>query len=171
MPIRKTIFETDNYYHLISRITWKTPIFKDSLNASFMKEVLTYYALNQPPLKFSLYRRLKDKDNVKLNFNNRLVTILAFCIMPTHIHLLIRQEKDNGIRVFMHKSLTSFSRYFNIKNKNHGGVFEGRFKAALVESDEYLTHLSRYIHLNPVTARIVENPEDYQFSSYTFYLE
>ncbi len=171
MPIRKVQLETGEYYHIITRVIWKTPIFQEPLYARVIEEILTYYTLTKPPLRFSLYRRLRHKENIKLDFNDRLVTIIAYCIMPTHIHLLLRQEKDQGIKTFMHKSLTSFSKYYNSKNKNSGGVFENRFQAIHIKENEHLIHLSRYIHLNPVTAGIVEDPQNYKFSSYQFYLK
>ncbi len=171
MPIRQTQLENGEYYHIIVRVNWQTPIFQDLFLAKLLEEVLIYYTLAHPPLKFSLYRNLKDKTAVQLDFKDRLATIIAYCIMPTHIHLLLRQEKDKGIEVFMHKSLTSFSHYYNIKFKKVGSLFENRFKAIHIDEDEHLVHLSRYIHLNPVTAGIVEDPRDYRFSSYEFYLK
>lgn len=111
MPIRQTQFENDNYYHIITRVNWQTPVFQDSSLARVLEEVLIYYTLTNPPVKFSLYRNLKDKTTVQLDFKDRLVTIISYCIMPTHAHLLLRQEKENGIKTFMHKSLTSFSHY------------------------------------------------------------
>ena len=70
----------------------------------------------------------------------------------------------------MQKLSNSFAHYFSVKYKNRGPVFEGNFKAIRIESDEYLLHLSRYIHLNPVTSYLVENPQDYIYSSYRLYL-
>ncbi|MBI2622289.1 transposase [Candidatus Microgenomates bacterium] len=90
--------------------------------------------------------------------------------MPNHFHLMLRQEKDDGIKQFMHRISNSFAHYYAIKNKQRGHVFEGNFKAVHVETEEQLLHLSRYIHLNPVTAYLVNKPEDYPHSSYRVYL-
>ena len=70
--------------------------------------------------------------------------------MPNHFHLIIKQLKDEGIAQFMQKVGTGYTMFFNAKNQRSGGLFQGRFKAILIENDEYLMHLSRYIHINPV---------------------
>ena len=90
--------------------------------------------------------------------------------MPTHIHLVLRQLKDNGISKFMSNILNSYSRYFNLKHNRKGPLWEGRFKKIMVENDDQLLHLTRYIHLNPVTAYLVNRPEDWFASSYHEYI-
>ncbi|MCM8795996.1 MAG: transposase [Candidatus Omnitrophica bacterium] len=106
-----------------------------------------------------------------ININDKRVEIIAYCIMPTHLHLILKQLKNNGISVFMGNILNSYSRYFNLKHKRKGPLWEGRFKNILVKNDEQLLHLTRYIHLNPVTASLVSNPEDWNASSYREYLQ
>ena len=90
--------------------------------------------------------------------------------MPTHIHLMLKQLEENGISRFMNNVLNSYTRYFNLRHKRKGPLWEGRFKSKLVKSDEQLLHLSRYIHLNPVTAYLTDQPELWQYSSYKEYL-
>lgn len=79
-----------------------------------------------------------------------LVDVIVYCLMPNHFHLLIREKKAGGIAKFLGKLSTGYSMYFNNKNKRTGALFEGRFKAVHVDSDEYLQYLFAYIHLNPV---------------------
>ncbi len=90
--------------------------------------------------------------------------------MPTHLHLILKQLKENGISIFMGNLLNSYSRYFNIRYKRKGPLWEGRFKSILIENGEYLLHLTRYIHLNPTTANLVRKPEDWELSSYKEYI-
>ena len=90
--------------------------------------------------------------------------------MPTHIHLLMQQLEDNGISKFMNLLLKSYSKYFNEKYNRKGPLWEGRFKNVLVETNEQFLHLTRYIHLNPVTADLVNAPEEWKYSSYLEYL-
>jgi len=90
--------------------------------------------------------------------------------MPNHFHFTLRQEKKGGITQFIQKLSNSFAHYFNKKYKSSGAVFEGNFKAIRIETHEQLLHLSRYIHLNPVTAYLVKKPEDYLYSSYQIYI-
>ena len=74
--------------------------------------------------------------------------IICYCLMPNHLHLLLRQLMDGGISKFMSNFANSYTRYFNTKSKRKGPVFEGKFKAKRIETDEQLLHLSRHIHLN-----------------------
>ena len=76
--------------------------------------------------------------------------IVAFCLMPNHFHLILKQLKDGGITKFMRKLGTGYAMYFNQKNKRNGVLFQGKFKAIPIENDNYLIHLSRYIHINPI---------------------
>ena len=89
----------------------------------------------------------------------------AYCLMTNHFHLLIETgEEEIGKTV---KGITScYAAYYNQKYGYHGHVFEGRFKSCLVKDDSYFLQTSRYIHMNPVKARITEHPEDYPWSSY-----
>ncbi len=100
----------------------------------------------------------------------KIVDIIAYCIMPTHIHLIFKQLEDNGISRSVNNILNSYTRYFNTKHKRKGPLWESRFKSKLVENEEQLLHLSRYIHLNPVTAFLVDKPELWRYSSYREYL-
>jgi REP element-mobilizing transposase RayT len=95
--------------------------------------------------------------------------IHAYCLMSNHYHLLLETPAGNLSQIMQHIN-SAYTTYFNIKRKRAGHLFQGRFKAILVEADEYATELSRYIHLNPVRAGIVSNPEDYPWSSYRSYI-
>jgi len=86
---------------------------------------------------------------------------------------LLKQTEEDGISSFIGILMNSYTRYFNTKNGKVGPIFQGRFKAVRVESDEQLLHLSRYIHLNPYSSHILNKPEDllnYYFSSFPEYL-
>ena len=99
-----------------------------------------------------------------------LIEIVAYCLMPTHIHLLLRQIADNGISKYMAKVLNSYTRYFNIKHQRLGPLWAGRFKNVLVSDDNQLLHLTRYLHLNPSSAELVQNPKKWHYSSYREYI-
>ena len=89
-----------------------------------------------------LSRMLKDRKT--------LVSIGAYCLMPNHFHLLVKEKTDGGISKFMKKLLTGYAMYFNKKYTHSGVLFQGRFKSSHVGEDEYLKYLFAYIHLNPV---------------------
>ncbi len=95
--------------------------------------------------------------------------IHAFCLMDNHNHLLIETSSGNLPRIMRHIN-GAYTTYFNVKRARSGHLFQGRYKAILVEIDEYAKELSRYIHLNPVRAKMVKTPEEYEWSSYRFYI-
>ena len=95
--------------------------------------------------------------------------IHAFCMMDNHYHLLLETPSGNLSQIMRHIN-GAYTTYFNVKRARSGHLFQGRYKAILVERDEYAKELSRYIHLNPVRAKLVEAPEDYVWSSYIFYI-
>jgi putative transposase len=95
--------------------------------------------------------------------------IHAYCLMDNHYHLLVETPLGNLPQI-MHHINGAYTTYFNVKRKRSGHLFQGRYKAILVAIDEYAKELSRYIHLNPVRAKLVEIPEKYDWSSYKFYI-
>jgi REP element-mobilizing transposase RayT len=97
------------------------------------------------------------------------IKIHVYCLMRNHYHLLVETPDANLSKAIQWLNV-SFATYVNRKRNRHGHLFQGRFKSILVEADEYLKELSRYIHLNPVRGNIVANPEKYQWSSYPDYV-
>lgn len=168
MGLRKTALVTGETYHVLNRSVQGMPIFKGRRENALFLEAMKFYLQPNPPTKFSRYRINRDKFPIKLE--KRLVTIINFCLMPNHFHFTLRQEEERGIRRFIQRLTNSFAHYFSIKYQNRGPVFEGNFRAVHIGTDEQLLHLSRYIHLNPVSSYLVENPEDYPYSSYRLYL-
>jgi REP element-mobilizing transposase RayT len=95
--------------------------------------------------------------------------IHAYCLMDNHYHLLVETPLGNLSQIMQHIN-GAYTTYFNVKRKRSGHLFQGRYKAILVAIDEYAKELSRYIHLNPVRATVVETLEKYDWSSYKFYI-
>lgn len=100
------------------------------------------------------------------------VSIHSFCLMPNHFHLLLRQNSSNGMTEFIRSVCTAYSMYFNKKYERVGSLFQGIYKAVNVLEDEYIIHLSRYIHRNPLklTGFNPVNLEEYPYSSMSTYL-
>ena len=168
MSYKIPVLTTGEIYHIYNRSLQKIPIFGQRRNCLHFLDSIEYYLQNNPPVKFSKF--CENKSKYKIDLQNPIATLITFNLMPNHFHFILRQEKENGILKFMQKTENSFSHYFNIRNENKGPLFESTFRAVHVGSDEQLLHLSRYIHLNPVTAFLVNKPEDYEFSSYNYYL-
>ena len=97
-------------------------------------------------------------------------SVHAYCLMPNHVHLLV-ESSAHPLAKFMQGLQQSYTQYFNLKHHKTGHLFEGRYKAIICEKDEYLLELVRYIHLNPVRAAIVKNPEQYPYSGHHAYLQ
>jgi putative transposase len=95
--------------------------------------------------------------------------IHVYCLMSNHYHLLMETPAGNLSQIMQHIN-GAYTTYFNVKRQRSGHLFQGRYKAILVDMDEYAKELSRYIHLNPVRAGIVDKPEAYNWSSYQYFI-
>jgi putative transposase len=164
-------------YHVFTKSIAGYTVFNRAEDFLRVKNAFCYYRITDPPRKLSHSLRLNDVDpeNFRQEIlrlssqQKRIVQIIAYCIMPTHLHLILKQNEENGIVVFMGNVLNSYSRYFNTLHDRKGPLWEGRFKNVPVENDEQLLHLTRYIHLNPVTAFLTQKPEQWAASSYLEY--
>ena len=154
--MKRPLFVNSHIYHIYNRGVEKRKVFLD--NQDYFRFIHDLYEFNDENPVINVNYRLQHKQSkymeVQLPYikNERklLVDILVWCLMPNHYHLLLRQRMDNGIVLFMQKLGSGYTNYFNLKYERVGSLFQGRFKALLVENDNYLLHLSRYIHLNPV---------------------
>ncbi|MDO8471353.1 MAG: transposase [bacterium] len=101
----------------------------------------------------------------------RTVELVAFCIMPNHFHLIVKELEEGGIATYMQRVLTAYSKYYNTKYEKSGHVFQGPYQAVHVGDNRQLLHLSAYIHRNPREISKWFNKEDqYQWSSYRDYI-
>lgn len=142
---------TGSVYHIYNRGVEKRNIFMDDSNYfRFIQDLFEFN--NEDPainlgrmIEVRLHSFLPEKPRRRL-----LVDILAFCLMPNHFHLLLRQRVENGISKFMQKLGTGYTNYFNIKFKRDGVLLQGKYKAKLVEEEAHFIYLPHYIHLNPL---------------------
>ncbi len=116
------------------------------------------------PADYEKFLSLLTRLKVRLPF-----FLYAYCLMTNHVHLLIERQAHTIGRI-MHRVLTGYSQYYNRRYRRVGHLFQGRHKAILCQSDRYLAELVRYIHLNPVRAKMVVAPEQYQYSGHRAYL-
>jgi REP element-mobilizing transposase RayT len=144
MPVRKTTFVRDGYYHIYNRGANRQNIFYESENYLFLLKRLKKYAL-----KFH-------------------IMVIAYCLMPNHYHFLLRQDGENSISLMIQHLFNSYSKAFNKKYHKTGTLFEDRFKSIHIDDESYLLHLCRYIHRNPVDAEtpLCKLPDDWPFSNY-----
>lgn len=174
---RKEELVTGEIYHAMSKSIAGFKVFNNSDEFIRIKQSMRYYQVEDVSFKFSKFIKLENvqregfyKCFISMSQGKeKLVQIIAYCVMPTHLHFILRQLKDNGISIFMGNLNNSYSRYFNTKIDRKGPLWESKFKNVLVSTDEQLLHLTRYIHLNPVTAYLVSKPEDWHSTSYHEY--
>jgi len=178
MPIRQIPLVNNEIYHVLNRGSASLPIFKRAKDYSRFIEAFQYYQNITLPMRFSKLfdfsrsEREKIKQNLKKE-KNHWVKIIAYCLMPNHFHFLLKQVKEKGIYTFISKLSNSYSHYITAKYQRKGSLFEGRFKAIKVETEEQLLHLSRYIHLNPYSSYLLKKVKDllnYLYSSFPEYL-
>jgi len=167
MDKSRGVLVTGEIYHIYSKSIAEFVIFNNDVEFSRMKEMILYYQTERQHVNFA---KVIERGAKQAADSRKLVDIVCYCPMPTHLHLALKQLRDKGISDFMRRILDSYTRYFNIKHNRKGPLWEGRFKRVLVESDEQLLHLTRYIHLNPPTAYLVNNPIDWKWSSYEEYI-
>lgn len=178
MPGRATPLITDEYYHVYNRGINHQPTFFTKRHYSRAKEALNYYRYSNPKIRLSYYLGYGvDKRNKfahLLHTSARNITIYAYCFMPNHFHILLKQNVDGGIAKSLSNFQNSYTRYLNTKLKRDGSLFLDQFKAVRIETDEQILHTLRYIHLNPYTSYVVKTFSDlekYLWSSYLEYLK
>lgn len=138
-------FREGCYYHVYNRGNNKDLTFFDDTDyKAFLMRIKILLGKPMSKGAFGIGTRVRVTPFSKEDFS-----IISYCLMPNHFHLLIRQNGNMGIDQFMLRLLTSYSKYFNIKHERIGNVFQDRFKAKLVDTDEYVMYVSAYIHNNP----------------------
>ena len=142
----RVTFAPGEYYHVFNRGVNRQRIFLSERNWGFFLVRLREY------------------------FSPDLADIIAYCLMPNHFHLLVLVKcNDFGLKV-MQPFATSYTKAVNKEHQRVGPVFQGRFRAIHVDDNSYLVHLTRYIHRNPVDARLVKSAGEWQFSSFLDYV-
>lgn len=177
MPGRLIPLITNEIYHVFNRGIARQLTFTTKKGYARSLDTLKFYRFNRPQIRLSKFFYLSNERREEflkaLEEIEKLVRIISYCLMPNHFHLLLKQEKDNGISKFLSNFQNSYTRYFNSRKQKDGPLFLDQFKAVRIETDEQLLHLSRYIHLNPYSSYIVKSFEElfmYPWSSLPLYL-
>jgi putative transposase len=145
----KFVSDTNCLYHIYNRGVEKRDIFVEK--GDYVRFIHDLFEFNNTvfPKRF-----IRCKNSIKGNSDdhkrNIIVEILAYCLMPNHYHLLVRQVEDGGIIKFMQKVGTGYTMYFNSKYKRSGVLFQGKFKSALINNEGYFRYIPYYIHANPL---------------------
>lgn len=175
--MRKFQFEENQICHIYNRGVDKRKIFLE--DTDYLHFLHDMFELNNRGKDPNVGHYFKKNQNMKVQpsyFERRprelLVEILAFVLMPNHYHLILKQKKENGIVKFMQKIGTGYTMSFNNKYNRAGSLFQGRFKATLIDKDPYLVHLLNYIHFNPLKLSNfnISDLEKYRWSSFPDYI-
>lgn len=176
MPVRKVPLVTGEYYHIFNRGINRQPTFTTERDYLRAIHTLIYYRPISNKIKYSnfLARPKSERQDILTKFTQspHKITIIAYCLMPNHFHLLLRQEEDGGISKYLADFQNSYTKYFNAKHKRSGALFDRQFKAVLVESENQLLHLTRYIYLNPYSSNLITKDQitSYPYTSLAEYL-
>jgi len=135
-------WEKGAYYHIYNRGAHQTSIFRERTNYLFVIRKMKEYA-----------RKYQ-------------ITVIAYCLMPTHYHICVRQDGDSPAGNLPRYVFNSYTKAYNSLYAHSGTLFEGRFRAKLIATTDYLLHLCRYIHGNPVKDGLVTRPADWEYSNY-----
>jgi len=147
MPYRQNAFAAGNIYHVYNRGVGRMPIFAKPDNYVYLLR------------------------KVKRLLGELPITVLAYCLMPNHYHFVLRQDGDIPISTFIQRLFQTYTQAFNKQQGRKGPLFEGRFRHVHVDRDEYVIHLCRYVHLNPVAAGLVPDPAEWPYSNYLEWIE
>lgn len=151
--MREIEFANNEYYHIYNRGVDKREIFINKNDyIRFLHNLYEFNSQERAPefARVSKHNAGDSVSHIEKKPRKKLVNVICFCLMPNHFHLILKQLVDDGISRFMHKLGLGYAMAFNIKYKRSGILFQGKFKAVYIKNETYLTHLSRYIHLNPV---------------------
>jgi len=166
------------YYHLFNRAVNKQVIFHDVRDYARFLFLILYF---QSEIKFPQIGRIVkefvksrafDTGDEQEISKNRTVELVAFCIMPNHFHLIVKELEEGGIADYMQRVLTAYSKYYNVKYEKSGHVFQGPYRVVHIENDRQMLYLSAYVHRNPRELKGWLGREgSYPWSSYTDFVE
>jgi len=156
MGIRNIEFANGEYYHVFNRGVDKRIVFNSKEQQEFFFNRLRLLNTTDSR-KYIANKRSRYKDKLITADGDQLVSIVAFCLLPNHYHLLLKQEVDNGISQFMQRLGTSYTMYFNQQENRSGSLFQGKFKAKHLSGEFALPVVSAYVNLNNKHHKIDSN--------------
>src|SRR3989339_1436407 len=184
---RKTSFTENEYYHIYSRGVEKRKIFMNTKDYNrFMALLYIMNQNNQFIIGNFLQNKSKELQDVFMEKREKtLVSILGYCLMPNHFHLILYEHTEGGISKFMGKLLTAYSMYFNTKYERSGPLFTRPFRSEHINNESQYMYIFSYVHLNPISLlekewkeQGVKNKEEtaefltkYEYSSYQDFLD
>ncbi|MFC1625360.1 transposase [Patescibacteria group bacterium] len=156
--MRRPSFANNYFYHIYNRGVDKRDVFLD--DKDYHRFLFSLRDFNDKNSSINLFRRISVR-NEKVSVGNPIshrqeinvepvIKIHCSCLMPNHFHLILEQLVDNGVSKFMQKLGIGYTNYFNLRYERSGVLFQGKFKAVLINRDAYLNYLKQYIYMNPL---------------------
>ena len=151
--MKRPRFITNEIYHIYNRGVEKRNVFIS--DKDYFRFIHNLFEFNDKAPACNIFYKLPFLNSYEVGLRKNptrkcVVEILAFCLMPNHFHLMVRQKHSNGITEFMRKLGTGYTNYFNLKYKRVGSLFQGKFRAIHLNRQAYFLYLPFYIHLNPL---------------------
>jgi len=175
MANKKIILATNEFYHIFNKTIANEVVFSNRHNLNRVLALTNFYRF-KTPLSYSHFQTLPKKEREKMFLvicsSPPLVEIYSFTFMSNHYHFLLKQLQDNGINNFTSNLQNSFAKFYNKKIERKGSVFCHSFDRVRIETEEQFFHVSRYIHLNPVSSYLIkiEELDNYPYTSFPVYL-
>ncbi len=170
MSFKPTPLNNKIYAHICNKSIAGFRIFEDGRDVRYFLTAADYYRNPKPLTRLSTALKTRTYVPTPLLAPTEHVRIFAYCIMPTHYHILLSSETNTALARYIGIIENSYTRYFNLRHNRLGPLWQSRYKKSLVTNNPQLQHVMRYIHLNPTTSELCENPEDWKYSSYTSFL-
>jgi len=152
--MRKTAFANGEFYHIYNRGTDKRTIFANSYD--FQRFLQSMQEFNSIDPIGSIYQNSFNKLQLRRP-TSKLVNIVCYCLNPNHYHMILEQRVNGGISEFIKRLSGGYTKHFNFKHKRSGVLFQGKFKANHIDSNEYLLHASAYVNLNGLVHKLKDN--------------
>lgn len=167
-------FRPQHFYHLFNRGSYKNKIFLDQQDYQTFISILSYYLKSPTAKHLSYFPRIKNPHSrTKPSTESPTVHLVAYCLMPNHFHLLVKQlpkaTQKTNISNLMRRTMITYAMEFQNKYKHQGHLFQGKYKNVTVDSDRQLLYISKYIHQNP--KKLTKKLSGYPYSSLPIYLK
>jgi putative transposase len=172
---RNTILTTGELYHIYNKSIYGYVIFNSSEEYERLRAMIFFYQWQQKtPFCHFLKSSAVKKSGLWIEMANlkehpRLVEIITYCFMPTHVHFVLKQLMPDGISLFMKRLLGGYTLYFNYRHNRKGPLWQNRFGNRLIKDDKDLWATKKYVHENPIKDLNLQSPGEWIFSSYLEY--
>ena len=162
MPAKYVPLATDEIYHVFNRGVDKRVIYNDNKDYIRFYESLYYFNCVEPTTNLG-FAKIQNYKSVQ-----KLVAIEAYCLLPNHFHLLVKQKVDGGISEFIRRITSGYASYYNLKHKRNGALFQGKFKRVHIQSNEQYNYLLAYVNENHVVHKLPNPTEVFQTSGMAY---